>query len=164
MEIHRHPNGVSSAKFWGSTVETWDAFRSDAEFKRRLKLSTPMNLTRHSHQFPVILLRMSTESLTQRWLRQNVSSYAQKDRVLLDFDTALARFTTLRPKSDVYSSVTIRLHIQSHKLIFLLQLTMMVAPNFYYVYMASCRYLFAALHIISQSLFGSPKSTPVSPQ
>ncbi|KAG1853686.1 UEV domain-containing protein [Suillus subalutaceus] len=46
---------------------------------------------------------MSTESLTQRWLRQNVSSYTQKDRVLLDFDTALARFTTLRPKSDVYT-------------------------------------------------------------
>ncbi|KAG2750081.1 UEV-domain-containing protein [Suillus brevipes Sb2] len=46
---------------------------------------------------------MDTESLTQRWLRQNVSSYAQKDRVLLDFDTALARFTTLRPKSDVYT-------------------------------------------------------------
>ncbi|KAG1731916.1 UEV-domain-containing protein [Suillus lakei] len=46
---------------------------------------------------------MSTESLTQRWLRQNVSSYAQKDRVLLDFDATLARFTTLRPKSDVYT-------------------------------------------------------------
>ncbi|KAG2368509.1 UEV domain-containing protein [Suillus spraguei] len=46
---------------------------------------------------------MSTESLTQRWLRQNVTSYAQKDRVLLDFDTALTRFTTLRPKSDVYT-------------------------------------------------------------
>ncbi|KAG1782457.1 UEV domain-containing protein [Suillus placidus] len=46
---------------------------------------------------------MSTESLTQRWLRQNVSSYTQKDRVLLDFDTTLARFTSLRPKSDVYT-------------------------------------------------------------
>lgn len=49
---------------------------------------------------------------TQRWLRQNVSSYTHKDRVLLDFDTALDRFTSLRPKSDVYSSVTIRFHIQ----------------------------------------------------
>ncbi|KAG2132481.1 UEV domain-containing protein, partial [Suillus bovinus] len=40
---------------------------------------------------------------TQRWLQQNVSSYTQKDRVLLDFDTVLARFTTLHPKSDVYT-------------------------------------------------------------
>ncbi|KAG1905691.1 UEV-domain-containing protein [Suillus fuscotomentosus] len=40
---------------------------------------------------------------TQRWLRQNVSSYTHKDRVLLDFDTALDRFTSLRPKSDVYT-------------------------------------------------------------
>ncbi|KAG2145004.1 UEV domain-containing protein [Suillus cothurnatus] len=46
---------------------------------------------------------MSTESLTQRWLRQNVISYTQKDRVFLDFDTALVRFTSLRPKSDVYT-------------------------------------------------------------
>ncbi|KAG1756823.1 UEV-domain-containing protein [Suillus paluster] len=46
---------------------------------------------------------MSAESLIQRWLRQNVSSYSQKDRVFLDLDTALARFSTLRPKSDVYT-------------------------------------------------------------
>lgn len=46
---------------------------------------------------------MGTESLTQRWLRQNVTSYVHKDRVFLDFDTALTRFSTLRPKSDVYT-------------------------------------------------------------
>lgn len=46
---------------------------------------------------------MSAESLTQRWLRQNVSSYPSKDHVFVDIDAALARFTTLHPKSDVYS-------------------------------------------------------------
>ncbi|KIM65217.1 hypothetical protein SCLCIDRAFT_113098 [Scleroderma citrinum Foug A] len=46
---------------------------------------------------------MSAESLTQRWLRQNVSSYPSKDHVFVDIDAALARFTTLHPKSDVYT-------------------------------------------------------------
>ncbi|KAH7930812.1 UEV-domain-containing protein [Leucogyrophana mollusca] len=46
---------------------------------------------------------MSAESLTQKWLRQNVSSYPQKDRVYVDIDAALRRFPTLRPKSDVYT-------------------------------------------------------------
>ncbi|KZP20742.1 UEV-domain-containing protein [Athelia psychrophila] len=45
----------------------------------------------------------SSESLTQKWLRQNVQSYAQKDRVYADIDSALARYQTLRPKSDVYT-------------------------------------------------------------
>ncbi|KAH7916050.1 UEV domain-containing protein [Hygrophoropsis aurantiaca] len=45
---------------------------------------------------------MSAESLTQKWLRQNVNSYPQRDRVYIDIDAALARFSTLRPKSDVY--------------------------------------------------------------
>jgi hypothetical protein len=42
---------------------------------------------------------------TQKWLRQNVHSYPQKDLVYADVDSALARFPTLRPKLDVYSSV-----------------------------------------------------------
>ncbi|OJA21592.1 hypothetical protein AZE42_01678 [Rhizopogon vesiculosus] len=46
---------------------------------------------------------MSAESLTQRWLRQNVTSYPNKDRVFADFHTALSRFSSLRPKSDVYT-------------------------------------------------------------
>ncbi|KIK95890.1 hypothetical protein PAXRUDRAFT_32729 [Paxillus rubicundulus Ve08.2h10] len=46
---------------------------------------------------------MSAESLTQKWLRQNTSSYQHKDRVYLDTDAALSRFATLRPKSDVYT-------------------------------------------------------------
>ncbi|KAF9227963.1 UEV-domain-containing protein [Gyrodon lividus] len=46
---------------------------------------------------------MSVESLTQKWLRQNTSSYLHKDRVYVDTDATLARFPTLRPKSDVYT-------------------------------------------------------------
>ncbi|KAG6330299.1 hypothetical protein ID866_8789 [Astraeus odoratus] len=45
----------------------------------------------------------TTESLTQRWLRQNVSSYPHQDRVFVDIDAVLGRFTALRPKSDVYT-------------------------------------------------------------
>ncbi|KII88560.1 hypothetical protein PLICRDRAFT_698920 [Plicaturopsis crispa FD-325 SS-3] len=41
-------------------------------------------------------------SLTQKWLRQNVNSYPEKDRVFADIDAALGRYPTLRPKSDVY--------------------------------------------------------------
>ncbi|KAF9005616.1 UEV domain-containing protein [Cyathus striatus] len=43
------------------------------------------------------------DSLTQKWLRQNIHSYPNRDRVFLDIDAALARFPTLRPKSDVYT-------------------------------------------------------------
>ncbi|KAI6106427.1 UEV domain-containing protein [Pisolithus croceorrhizus] len=46
---------------------------------------------------------MSAESLTQRWLRQNVSSYPHKDRVFVDVDAAIVRFAALRPKTDVYT-------------------------------------------------------------
>lgn len=48
---------------------------------------------------------MSSESLTQKWLRQNVQPYAQKDLVYTDIDNLLNRYPTLRPKSDIYSSV-----------------------------------------------------------
>ena len=42
-------------------------------------------------------------SLTQRWLRDAAQLYPSAPRVYADTDAALARFTTLRPKSDVYS-------------------------------------------------------------
>lgn len=42
---------------------------------------------------------------TQKWLANNVQAYANSDRVYADVDAALRRFPTLRPKSDVYSSV-----------------------------------------------------------
>jgi hypothetical protein len=44
-----------------------------------------------------------SESLTQKWLRQNVGSYANSDRVYSDIDASLLRFATLRPKRDIYT-------------------------------------------------------------
>ncbi|KAJ6630765.1 UEV domain-containing protein [Mycena sp. CBHHK59/15] len=43
------------------------------------------------------------QSLTHKWLRQNLTSYAAPDRAFADIDAALARFPSLRPKSDVYT-------------------------------------------------------------
>ncbi|KAH0830535.1 hypothetical protein J3R83DRAFT_1987 [Lanmaoa asiatica] len=40
---------------------------------------------------------------TGRWLRQNAGSYTERDRVCADIEAALAGFSTLRPKSDVYT-------------------------------------------------------------
>ncbi|OCH95529.1 UEV-domain-containing protein [Obba rivulosa] len=45
----------------------------------------------------------TTESLTHKWLRQNVQTYQHKDTVFADVDTALARYITIRPKTDVYT-------------------------------------------------------------
>jgi ESCRT-I complex subunit TSG101 len=47
---------------------------------------------------------MDQRTLTQKWLRENVVSYAAAERVFADIDAALARFPSLRPKSDVYSA------------------------------------------------------------
>jgi ESCRT-I complex subunit TSG101 len=49
---------------------------------------------------------MQSESLTQQWLRQNVQPYAAAARVYADTDAALARFPSVRPKTDLYSSVS----------------------------------------------------------
>ncbi|EIN07404.1 UEV-domain-containing protein [Punctularia strigosozonata HHB-11173 SS5] len=46
---------------------------------------------------------MQQESLTQQWLRQNVQPYVAAGRVYADTDGALARFPTIRPKTDVYT-------------------------------------------------------------
>ncbi|KAF8212274.1 UEV domain-containing protein [Mycena galopus ATCC 62051] len=46
---------------------------------------------------------MDQRTLTQKWLRENVASYVAADRVFADIDAALARFPSLRPKSDVYT-------------------------------------------------------------
>ncbi|KAF9532944.1 UEV domain-containing protein [Crepidotus variabilis] len=42
-------------------------------------------------------------SLTQKWLRQQVQPYPNANRVYADIDNVLLRFSTLRPKSDVYT-------------------------------------------------------------
>jgi len=46
---------------------------------------------------------------TRKWLLQNVHPYPHRDRVYADIDSLLSIFSTLRPKSDVYSSVIYRL-------------------------------------------------------
>lgn len=57
------------------------------------------------------------ESLTQKWLRQNVQTYAHKDTVYSHVDAVLNRYTTIRPKTDVYSSVLTSWTSYSMKLI-----------------------------------------------
>ncbi|KAK2466951.1 hypothetical protein APHAL10511_001209 [Amanita phalloides] len=42
-------------------------------------------------------------SLTLRWLRQNAQPYLLPDRVFADIDAVLSRFSSLRPKTDVYT-------------------------------------------------------------
>ena len=48
----------------------------------------------------------SFETLTQKWLRQNISAYNDGNRVFADIDATLSLYPTLRPKTDVYSSVS----------------------------------------------------------
>jgi hypothetical protein len=48
----------------------------------------------------------SSETLTQKWLRQNIAAYNDGNRVFADVDATLSLYPTLRPKTDVYSSVT----------------------------------------------------------
>ncbi|PFH54388.1 hypothetical protein AMATHDRAFT_72876 [Amanita thiersii Skay4041] len=45
----------------------------------------------------------SSQALTHRWLRQNLHSYPDKDRVFTDIDAVLTRYITLRPKLDIYT-------------------------------------------------------------
>ncbi|KAH9946184.1 UEV-domain-containing protein [Epithele typhae] len=42
-------------------------------------------------------------SLTQKWLRQNLQPYPGPDLVYAHVDAALARYPTIRPKTDVYT-------------------------------------------------------------
>ena len=47
----------------------------------------------------------SSKSLTQKWLRQNIAAYNDGNRVFADIDATLSLYPTLRPKTEVYSSV-----------------------------------------------------------
>ncbi|CAE6460149.1 unnamed protein product [Rhizoctonia solani] len=42
-------------------------------------------------------------SLTQKWLKQVLGPYPQKDQIYNDVDATLAAYSTLRPKNDVYT-------------------------------------------------------------
>ncbi|TFK92396.1 UEV-domain-containing protein [Polyporus arcularius HHB13444] len=44
-----------------------------------------------------------TDSLTHKWLRQNVQPYASPDAVFNHVDAVLSRHPTIRPKTDVYT-------------------------------------------------------------
>jgi len=87
---------------------------------------------------------MSTDPLTQKWLRQNVQPYPQNDRVFADVDALLNRISTLRPKSDVYSSVVQHMPQLNAQYLTcaLLQRTMTVARNFFYASMGYFPYRF----------------------
>ncbi|KAF9820217.1 hypothetical protein IEO21_01650 [Rhodonia placenta] len=45
----------------------------------------------------------SQDSLTHRWLRHNIQSYPAHDIVFAHSDAVLARYPTVRPKTDVYT-------------------------------------------------------------
>lgn len=81
----------------------------------------------------------SKESLTQKWLRQNAQPYLQADRVFTDIDATLARFSSLRPKTDVYSSVFEFLPYVFHLTCMSIQLMTMVVLSCYSASMVSCR-------------------------
>jgi ESCRT-I complex subunit TSG101 len=46
----------------------------------------------------------SSLTLTQKWLKQNTTFYSNPDRVYADADAILNSYSTLRPKTDVYST------------------------------------------------------------
>ena len=47
-----------------------------------------------------------TLNLTQKWLRHNIATYDDRDRVFADVDSTLSAYPTLRPKTDIYSSLS----------------------------------------------------------
>ena len=46
-----------------------------------------------------------SESVVQKWLRENVQTYPNSNIVYAHTDAALTTHPTIRPKTDVYSSV-----------------------------------------------------------
>ncbi|KAF8258618.1 UEV domain-containing protein [Lactarius quietus] len=42
-------------------------------------------------------------NLTQKWLRHNIATYDDRDRVFSDVDSTLSTYSTLRPKTDIYT-------------------------------------------------------------
>ena len=59
----------------------------------------------HGASHSITVMGSTAESLTQKWLRQNTQSYPHADVVYTHVDNALARYPSVRPKTDVYSSV-----------------------------------------------------------
>ena len=97
----------------------------------------------------------STESLTQRWLRQNIQPYAQKDTVYSHVDAVLSRFPSVRPKTDIYSSV-MPSPVRSPELMLRLSLqpTMTAGHSYYCVYTVCCPFPTVARRTTSRSQSG----------
>ncbi|KAH9180776.1 UEV-domain-containing protein [Lactarius sanguifluus] len=49
------------------------------------------------------MLSSDSLNLTQKWLRQNIATYDDRDRVFSDVDSTLSAYSTLRPKTDIYT-------------------------------------------------------------
>jgi ESCRT-I complex subunit TSG101 len=50
-------------------------------------------------------------SLTQKWLKQVLAPYPNKDHIYADINSTLAAHPTLRPKNDVYSEFLLSWHL-----------------------------------------------------
>ena len=50
---------------------------------------------------------MSSLTLTQKWLQENISQYKNFNRLYIDIDISLNKYPSLRPKSDIYSQFII---------------------------------------------------------
>jgi hypothetical protein len=83
---------------------------------------------------------MSSDSLnlTQKWLRHNIATYDDRDRVFSDVDSTLSAYSTLRPKTDIYSSLSRPIFASSLTLPLLLKLMTMAVLNYSSACMASC--------------------------
>jgi len=101
----------------------------------------------------------STESLTQKWLRQNIATYNDGNRVFADVDSTLSLFPTLRPKTEVYSSVTCPerpfdpTDVSSSFHCYPQPMTT-VALNFFFASMACCQSPIGRRDITSPSRYG----------
>jgi hypothetical protein len=73
-------------------------------------------------------------NLTQKWLKQVLGPYPQKDQIYNDVDATLAAYPTLRPKNDVYSKH--RVEVASVDTHLYCQPSTMAEPSFYFASMA----------------------------
>lgn len=94
------------------------------------------------------------ESLTLKWLRQNIQSYAHADVVYAHVESLLARYPSIRPKTDVYSSVCALRPSCTRVLIHALQRTTMAGPSSCSVYTVSCLFPTVGLRTTSRSPSG----------
>ena len=96
-----------------------------------------------------------------RWLREHAGPYDERDRVCADVVAALARFPTLRPKSDVYSQSRL---FSAHPSLIPPQRTTMAAPSFSSVSTASFPSHSGARPTTSPSQSGSQSTTLATPR